>query len=120
MSCTSRSTWGTKTPESNKSVRGPRRGRVGARGPACGGRWQRLGGLPILLSASSMHDEPCHRYGARGHAADAAVSLACTLASWLRRDAMPFLDLPEVKLFYLQRGSGPDIVWIPGGDNVAA
>ena len=33
---------------------------------------------------------------------------------------MPFLDLPEVKLFYLQRGSGPDIVWIPGGDNVAA
>ena len=33
---------------------------------------------------------------------------------------MPFLDLPEAKLFYLQRGSGPDIVWIPGGDNVAA
>jgi pimeloyl-ACP methyl ester carboxylesterase len=33
---------------------------------------------------------------------------------------MPFLDLPEVQLFYLQSGAGPDIVWIPGGDNVAA
>ncbi len=27
---------------------------------------------------------------------------------------MPFLDLPEVQLFYLQSGAGPDIVWIPG------
>lgn len=32
---------------------------------------------------------------------------------------MPFLDLPDASLWYTQRGSGPDIVWIPGGDNVA-
>ena len=32
---------------------------------------------------------------------------------------MPSLELEDVSLFYLQRGGGPDIVWIPGGDNVA-
>lgn len=33
---------------------------------------------------------------------------------------MPTLDLSDASLFYLQRGNGPDIVWCPGGDNVAA
>jgi pimeloyl-ACP methyl ester carboxylesterase len=33
---------------------------------------------------------------------------------------MPHLDLGKVKLWYVQDGEGPDIVWIPGGDNVAA
>jgi 3-oxoadipate enol-lactonase len=33
---------------------------------------------------------------------------------------MPHLDLKDVRLWYLQDGEGPDIVWIPGGDNVAA
>ncbi len=32
---------------------------------------------------------------------------------------MPFLELDDVKLSYMQEGEGPDIVWIPGGDNVA-
>ena len=32
---------------------------------------------------------------------------------------MPSLELEDVSLFYLQKGGGPDIVWIPGGDNVA-
>ena len=32
---------------------------------------------------------------------------------------MPFLNTPEAKLFYIQNGAGPDIVWIPGGDSVA-
>ena len=32
---------------------------------------------------------------------------------------MAFLELPDAKLWYLQEGRGPDIVWIPGGDNVA-
>ena len=32
---------------------------------------------------------------------------------------MPFLNLPDASLWYVQRGDGPDIVWIPGGDNVA-
>jgi pimeloyl-ACP methyl ester carboxylesterase len=33
---------------------------------------------------------------------------------------MPHLDLKEVRLWYVQEGEGPDVVWIPGGDNVAA
>jgi len=33
---------------------------------------------------------------------------------------MPFLETPQAKLFYLQSGAGPDVLWIPGGDNVAA
>lgn len=33
---------------------------------------------------------------------------------------MPHLELNDAKLWYTQRGDGPDIVWIPGGDNVAA
>lgn len=33
---------------------------------------------------------------------------------------MPYLDLKDVKLWYEQTGEGSDIVWIPGGDNVAA
>ena len=33
---------------------------------------------------------------------------------------MPFLSLTDCRLFYMQRGAGPDVVWIPGGDNVAA
>lgn len=33
---------------------------------------------------------------------------------------MAVLELPDASLFYLQEGSGPDIVWVPGGDNVAA
>lgn len=33
---------------------------------------------------------------------------------------MPYLELDDVKLWYEQSGEGPDIVWIPGGDNVAA
>jgi 3-oxoadipate enol-lactonase len=33
---------------------------------------------------------------------------------------MPSLSLEDAKVFYLQRGTGPDIVWVPGGDNVAA
>jgi 3-oxoadipate enol-lactonase len=32
---------------------------------------------------------------------------------------MPFLNTPQAKLFYIQGGCGPDIVWIPGGDSVA-
>ncbi len=32
---------------------------------------------------------------------------------------MAFLDLPDVRLWYAQEGNGADIVWIPGGDNVA-
>lgn len=32
---------------------------------------------------------------------------------------MPFLDLPDAAIWYVQQGDGPDIVWIPGGDNVA-
>lgn len=32
---------------------------------------------------------------------------------------MPYLDLKDVRLWYLQEGQGPDIVWVPGGDNVA-
>jgi pimeloyl-ACP methyl ester carboxylesterase len=34
--------------------------------------------------------------------------------------AVPIADFPDVALCYLQRGSGPDIVWVPGGDNVAS
>jgi 3-oxoadipate enol-lactonase len=30
-----------------------------------------------------------------------------------------FLSLPDAELWYIQSGSGPDIVWVPGGDNVA-
>jgi pimeloyl-ACP methyl ester carboxylesterase len=30
---------------------------------------------------------------------------------------MPFLDLGDVQLNYMKRGSGPDIVWVPGGDS---
>ena len=33
---------------------------------------------------------------------------------------MPYLDLERIRLWYEQIGDGPDIVWIPGGDNVAA
>ena len=33
---------------------------------------------------------------------------------------MPYLDVNNIKLWYEQTGNGPDIVWIPGGDNVAA
>lgn len=33
---------------------------------------------------------------------------------------MPMLAGRDVDLHYLQRGTGPDIVWLPGGDNVAA
>ncbi|NQV44427.1 MAG: alpha/beta hydrolase, partial [Rhodospirillales bacterium] len=33
---------------------------------------------------------------------------------------MPYLDLEHVRLWYEQTGEGPDIVWVPGGDNVAA
>ncbi|MFO1061787.1 MAG: alpha/beta hydrolase [Dongiaceae bacterium] len=29
---------------------------------------------------------------------------------------MPMLDLGDVELHYIQRGEGPDLVWIPGGD----
>jgi len=29
---------------------------------------------------------------------------------------MPTLDLGDVQLNYIQRGTGPDLVWIPGGD----
>lgn len=32
---------------------------------------------------------------------------------------MPFLEIHDAKLWYTQDGEGPDIVWIPGGDNVA-
>ena len=32
---------------------------------------------------------------------------------------MPMLELPDASLHYIQRGKGPDIVWVPGGDNVA-
>ena len=32
---------------------------------------------------------------------------------------MAFLELPDVKLWHTQEGDGPDIVWIPGGDNAA-
>lgn len=32
---------------------------------------------------------------------------------------MSFLTLADARLWYVQRGAGPDIVWIPGGDNVA-
>ena len=32
---------------------------------------------------------------------------------------MAFLELPDLRLWFTQRGEGPDIVWIPGGDNVA-
>ena len=30
---------------------------------------------------------------------------------------MPKIDLGHMSLFYLQYGEGPDILWIPGGDN---
>ena len=33
---------------------------------------------------------------------------------------MAFLDAKEARLFYLEQGSGPDILWVPGGDNLAA
>ena len=33
---------------------------------------------------------------------------------------MPFLETQGAKLFYLQSGAGPDVLWVPGGDNVAA
>ena len=29
---------------------------------------------------------------------------------------MPTLKLDDVELSYVQQGDGPDIVWIPGGD----
>jgi 3-oxoadipate enol-lactonase len=32
---------------------------------------------------------------------------------------VPFLDLPDASLWFVQHGAGPDIVWVPGGDNVA-
>jgi 3-oxoadipate enol-lactonase len=32
---------------------------------------------------------------------------------------MPVLDLSDASVFYIQRGEGPDIVWIPGGDSLA-
>jgi 3-oxoadipate enol-lactonase len=32
---------------------------------------------------------------------------------------MPTLTIPDVELRYIQHGSGPDIVWLPGGDEVA-
>lgn len=32
---------------------------------------------------------------------------------------MPSLKLADCDLWYMQRGEGPDIIWIPGGDNVA-
>ncbi len=32
---------------------------------------------------------------------------------------MPFLKIPDANVWYFQEGDGPDIVWIPGGDNVA-
>lgn len=32
---------------------------------------------------------------------------------------MPLLKLDDCDLWYVQQGQGPDIVWIPGGDNVA-
>jgi 3-oxoadipate enol-lactonase len=32
---------------------------------------------------------------------------------------MPSLELPDASLFYLQRGTGPDVLWIPGGDSIA-
>lgn len=31
---------------------------------------------------------------------------------------MPFLTLDNVNLWYDQRGEGPDLVWVPGGDQV--
>ena len=33
---------------------------------------------------------------------------------------MPYLNLENIKLWYEQSGSGEDIFWIPGGDNVAS
>ena len=32
---------------------------------------------------------------------------------------MPILNTPEARQYYIQSGTGPDIVWIPGGDTVA-
>ena len=32
---------------------------------------------------------------------------------------MPLLRLADCNLWYAQHGEGPDIIWIPGGDNVA-
>ncbi len=32
---------------------------------------------------------------------------------------MPMLPLKDLELRYIQQGSGPDIVWLPGGDEVA-
>lgn len=32
---------------------------------------------------------------------------------------MSFLSLQDAELWYVQSGAGPDIVWVPGGDNVA-
>ena len=32
---------------------------------------------------------------------------------------MPMLPLKDLDLRYIQQGSGPDIVWLPGGDEVA-
>ena len=32
---------------------------------------------------------------------------------------MPVLDLSDASVFYIQRGEGPDIVSIPGGDSLA-
>jgi 3-oxoadipate enol-lactonase len=36
-----------------------------------------------------------------------------------RKKRLSFLDLPDARLWYVQSGEGPDIVWVPGGDNIA-
>src|SRR5690242_18709340 len=32
---------------------------------------------------------------------------------------MPFLDASQAKMFYVQSGAGPHIVWLSGGESVA-
>jgi 3-oxoadipate enol-lactonase len=33
---------------------------------------------------------------------------------------MPFIDLPQIRLHYITEGSGPPLVWLPGGNDCAA
>lgn len=33
---------------------------------------------------------------------------------------MPFVDLPHIRLHYIEEGAGPPLVWLPGGNDCAA
>src|ERR1700679_778684 len=100
-------------------MRGSSSGWWGRTSPGCPGRSSR----PCFTSgwrgaARSRRARRIHAETPRSSsfAREATVS---KLPAHGEGDRMSTLSLEQVELRYVQAGSGPDIVWIPGGDEVA-